>query len=294
MRFYIVSGTSGSGKSVVLHALEDMGLYCIDNLPLELLPPFAEHLRGVGSPAFQDAAVAVDARNLTSDFSRFPDILADLTGQGLECHVIYLDAADDSLLKRFSETRRRHPLTASPGAGRDSAGGVPLAEAIRQERGLLEPIASQAEIRIDTGRTNVHQLRELILDRIRHATDRGMSVLFQSFGYKHGVPVDADFVFDVRCLPNPHWEPPLQPLTGLDAKVVTFLEEQPAVDEMYRDVQGFLERWLPRFEADNRSYLTVAIGCTGGRHRSVYFVERLARFFSENRNNVLTRHRELS
>ncbi|HKJ77704.1 MAG TPA: RNase adapter RapZ [Gammaproteobacteria bacterium] len=285
MRLYIVSGTSGSGKSVVLHALEDLGLYCIDNLPLELLPPFAEHLRGVGSPAFQDAAVAVDARNLTSDFSRFPDILAHLEGQGLECHTLFLDAADDSLIKRFSETRRRHPLT---------DGEVPLAEAIRLERGLLEPISSQAEFRIDTGRTNVHQLRELILSRIQHATGRGMSVLFQSFGYKHGVPVDADFVFDVRCLPNPHWETRLQPLTGLDAKVVTFLEEQPTVDEMYRDIQGFLAHWLPRFEADNRSYLTVAIGCTGGRHRSVYFVERLARSFGEHRNNVLTRHRELS
>lgn len=285
MRLYIVSGTSGSGKSVVLHALEDLGLYCIDNLPLELLTPFAEHLRGVGSPAFQDAAVAVDARNLTSDFSRFSDILANLDAQGMDCHTIFLDAADDILIKRFSETRRRHPLT---------DGEVPLTEAIRQERGLLEPISSLAEFRIDTGRTNVHQLRELILERIERADGHGMSVLFESFGYKHGVPVDADFVFDVRCLPNPHWDPSLQPLTGRDAKVIGFLEAQPAVDEMYRDIEGLLLRWLPRFEADNRSYLTVAIGCTGGRHRSVYFVERLARFFGERQRNVLTRHRELS
>lgn len=285
MKLFIVSGTSGAGKSVVLNALEDLGLYCIDNLPLSLLTPFAEHLRGLERPPFQDAAVAIDARNLTSDFNQFPGIRENLAKLGLACRVIFLDAADDSLIKRFSETRRRHPLT---------DGEVPLTEAIAEERRLLEPISSLADIRIDTGRTNVHQLRDLVLDRIRHSGESGMSVLFESFGYKHGVPVDADFVFDVRCVPNPHWEPGLQPLTGRDRGVIEFLEAQPAADRMFEDIRGFLETWLPEFEADNRSYMTIAIGCTGGRHRSVYFAERLAEYFQAGQRHVLTRHREFS
>lgn len=285
MRLLVVSGTSGAGKSIVLHALEDLGFYCIDNLPVSLLAAFAEEMISSARSPYEDAAVGIDARNLANDLQTFPELLKQLDRAGIDCQTLFLDADDNTLIKRFSETRRRHPLT------RD---GVALADAIARERELLEPIAARADMRLDTSHTNVHQLRELVRARLGEAPTEGLSVLFESFGFKHGVPVDADFVFDVRCLPNPHWEPRLRALTGRDSEVCAFLEGQADVDRMYQSIKTFLETWLPRFEADNRSYLTVALGCTGGQHRSVYFAERLAEHFRTICTRVQTRHRELS
>lgn len=284
MKLLIVSGLSGSGKSVALHTLEDLDYYCIDNLPVGLLEPFAQQLQD-NPPVGQDnAAVGIDARNQSEDLQRFPQILTALRERGIQCEILYLQADDETLLKRFSETRRKHPL---------SKGNLSLADAIRQERSLLEPIAGNAALHIDTTHTNVHQLRDLIQERVGAKTDGTLSLLFKSFGFKHGVPKDADFVFDLRCLPNPHWDARLRPLTGRDNDVVEYLSAQPLVDEMYEVIRGFLETWIPRFECENRSYLTVALGCTGGQHRSVYLAERLGRHFATRYPSVLVRHREL-
>jgi RNase adapter protein RapZ len=284
MKLMIVSGLSGSGKSVALHTLEDLGYYCIDNLPIGLLQAFAMQMLGARGDAYQRAAVGIDARNRPEDLAEFPRMLRELAEAGVACEIIFLQADDDTLLKRFSETRRKHPLTRRE---------ISLADAIRLERGLLEPIAANADLHVDTTRTNIHQLRDLLRERMQRST-RSLSLLFESFGYKHGVPADADFVFDVRCLPNPHWHAELRPLTGLDPAVAQFLEQQPEVSEMFEALKGFLETWIPRFEADNRSYVTVAIGCTGGQHRSVYLAEQLATHFRTIRDNILIRHRELS
>lgn len=282
MKLLIISGLSGSGKSIALHALEDLDYYCVDNLPVELLSAFAAQMNSARSQ-YHDAAVSIDARNLATDFQHFPQIVSNIRQAGLQCEIFFLDADDSTLFKRFSETRRKHPLTRAD---------VSLAEAIRFERKLLEPIATLADWHIDTSRTNIHQLRSLIQARVARQTS--LSLSFVSFGYKHGVPADADFVFDTRCLPNPHWEPQMRLLTGLDADVVTFLENHALVTQMFEDIKTFLETWIPRFEAENRNYMTVAIGCTGGQHRSVYLVERLAAYFLHARPNVLRRHRELA
>lgn len=284
MRLLIISGTSGAGKSITLHALEDIGCYCIDNLPMALIPAFATEMAGAQHHQYETVAVGIDARNINNDFAGFPDLLKKMRADGLECEVIFIDASDETLIKRFSETRRRHPLTDNE---------VPLEEAILQERLMLRPIASLADMQLDSSRTNVHQLRDLVQKRIGRTNSSNMSVLFESFGFKHGVPVEADFLFDVRCLPNPHWEPRLRALTGRDFEVVHFLENHFEVNRMYDEIKGFLESWLPQFAADNRSYMTIAIGCTGGQHRSVYFVERLAEYFRNCEHRVLTRHREL-
>ncbi|MGE0080698.1 MAG: RNase adapter RapZ [Thiohalomonadaceae bacterium] len=284
MKLFIVSGISGAGKSTVLYALEDLGFYCIDNLPVALLPAFAKEL--LGSPKhYSNAAVGIDARNLANDLSVFPDLIGQLHAAGVEIRIVFLDADDGVVITRFSETRRMHPLT---------RGNTPLAEAIRQERALLSPISSRADLTIDTSRTNIHQLRELVRDRLGQTPGGRMSILFESFGFKHGIPVDADFVFDVRCLPNPHWDPQLRALTGRSPEVIEFLGRDPQVERMFNDIAGFLATWIPRFEADNRSYMTVAVGCTGGQHRSVYFTERLSQYFRNRDMRVLTRHRELS
>lgn len=280
-RLIIVSGMSGSGKTIALRALEDLDYYCVDNLPGALLPAFvAEAMRAGVHPRL---AVGIDVRNRPQDLNQLPAILADLAQRGVEYRLIFLDARDEVLLKRYSDTRRRHPLT---------GGGVSLGDAIARERRLLEPVAAIAERRIDTGDLNVHQLRRLI------ATELGMaggplSLLFESFAYKRGVPVDADFVFDARCLPNPHWESALRPLSGRDAAVRAWLEGKPEVGQYLAQVRDFLDAWLPRFEAENRSYVTICIGCTGGRHRSVYLAESLAAHFRAAREQVLTFHREL-
>ena len=284
MRLVVISGLSGSGKSVALRTLEDLGYYCIDNLPAGLLEPFAVQLMQHAHPGIDKAAVSIDARNQLQDLERLQDILGRLTEHGVQPDILFLEAQDSVLLKRFSETRRKHPL---------SRLGVPLHEAIRQERVLLEPLAARASLFIDTTHTNIHELRDMVRQRLAEKTEGVLSLLFRSFGYKHGVPEDADFVFDVRCLPNPHWETRLRPLTGLDEPVAEYLEKSPLVEEMYQNIRDFLESWIPRFQAENRSYLTVAVGCTGGRHRSVYMVARLAEYFTGRLPSVLVRHREL-
>lgn len=284
MRIVIVSGLSGSGKTIALQTLEDLDYYCVDNLPFKLIRPLAQEILAASSVLPPTVAVGIDARNFLDELARFPAILTELRDSGLSVEVLFLQADDEILLKRYSETRRKHPL---------SLGNIPLREAIRQERRLLEPVAAHADLVIDTSDTNLYQLRELVRARI-HATPREvMSLLFESFGFKNGIPADADFIFDVRCLPNPHWEPQLRPLTGLDRPVIEFLDHQADVLEMVTDLSRFLEAWLPRFEASNRSYLSVAIGCTGGQHRSVFIAEALMRHFSKIRQHVMIRHREL-
>jgi len=284
MRLIIVSGLSGSGKSIALHVLEDLGYYCIDNLPIGLLPALAEQVVGEPGAHRGQFAVGIDARTLGADLEGFPAMVEDLQAKGLDCDIFFLEANDATLLQRFSETRRRHPL---------SSDKLALNEAIAKERALLEPLSARADLIIDTSLTNVHQLRDLVRERVSHEAPASLSVLLESFGYKHGVPADADFVFDVRCIPNPHWEPELRALTGRDRPVADYLERQPQVEQLYEDLAGFLERWLPQFESDNRSYMTIAVGCTGGQHRSVYLVERLAEGLQERGRPVLTRHREL-
>ena len=284
-KLVIVSGLSGSGKSVALHTLEDHGYYCIDNLPLFLLKDLALGLKGADGDVFTKTAVGIDARNQPEQLRQLPDLVEKLCDQRFDCRVIYLEAQTNTLIKRFSETRRKHPLTANDRS---------LAEAIELERELLKPILGDADLRIDTTHTNVHQLRDLVRERLGDDSQREVSILLQTFGFKHGVPRDVDFVLDVRCLPNPHWQSELRPLTGRDPQVARFLEESPEVGEMRDDLAHFFDRWIPRFEADGRSYLTVAIGCTGGQHRSVYMGEQLRHHFEAGGRKVMVRHRELS
>jgi len=281
MRLVIVSGLSGSGKSVALRMLEDLGYYCVDNIPAGLLPMFIAHTVRSNEPSYQLTAIGVDARNRPAEIASVPQLLAELKRSGLDCEVIFLRAEDEALLKRYSETRRRHPLSAT---------GLGLAEAIARERQLLEPVANAADLVIDTTRTSVHGLRELMRQRVGERTSGRLSILFESFAYRHGLPGDADFVFDVRSLPNPHWEPGLERLTGRDPAVIEFLERHAPVARMFEDIVHFLEHWIPDFEGSNRSYLTIAIGCTGGQHRSVYLVERLAAHFSRKYPAVLAKH----
>lgn len=286
MRLVIISGMSGSGKSVALHALEDLDYYCIDNLPIGMLPAFSVQILSKPTNDYDNFAVSIDVRNLSGDLSIFPELLEEMRGNDLKCDVIFQDADDTTLIKRFSETRRKHPLTDE---------GTPLSEAIRAERKMLEPVSSCADLVFDTSKTTVHQLRQLIRDRILGSQDNQLSLQFESFGFKHSTPVDANFVFDIRCIPNPHWVPELRNLTGKDPAVIDYLEKHDEVAKMFNDMKHFLTEWIPCFTAENRSYLTVAIGCTGGQHRSVYMAEKLAAHFRESNSNsnVLTRHREL-
>lgn len=284
MNIVIISGLSGSGKSVALHALEDMDFYCIDNLPIGLLSAFAHDFHDQNPTSNSKVAAGIDARNRSDQLEHFPEIISGLRERGINCKILFLQADDVTLLKRFSETRRKHPLSNSR---------TPLADAIERERGLLAPIAANADLFIDTSRTNVHQLRELVMESIGKTHSKGFSLLLRSFGYKHGIPADADFVFDARCLPNPHWQPDLRSRTGLDKQVAEYLESQPVVAEYLEQIEQFLTRWIPQFKADNRSYLSIAIGCTGGQHRSVYLVERLAARLDKSLGELVTRHREL-
>ena len=283
MSFIIISGLSGSGKSIALQALEDVGFYCIDNLPAALLPHFAHQMADVRSE-FSDIAVGIDARNrLFLDTA--PMNLEKLRALGVDYRIIFLEAEEAVLMKRFKETRRRHPLTDTK---------TPLLESIRLEKARLEPLSLSCTRRIDTTHTTAQQLRQLIYEFARGASTRGIMLLFESFGFKHGTPLDADYVFDVRCLPNPYWEQELRALTGRDPAVAAFLEGHPEVAAMQEHIADFLARWLPGFEQENRSYLTVAIGCTGGQHRSVYLTERLAAHFRKQGINTQIRHRELT
>lgn len=285
MKLIIVSGLSGSGKSIVLNMLEDLDYYCIDNLPIGMLPVLLEKFLDTENSAYEDFAIGIDARNLATDLDKFPVLLAMLGVKDIACEVFFLEADDSTLIKRYSETRRKHPLT-----NKD----VPLSEAIQAERKLLYPISSNADLLLDTSHTTIHQLRDLVRDRVKHDSSSTLSVLFTSFGFRHGIPIDADFVFDVRCITNPHWIPKLRALTGADKEVIKYLEEHQDVMCMLGDLKKFMTTWIPCFEADNRTYMTVAVGCTGGQHRSVYFTEQLAKHFATEGRNVLVRHRELS
>jgi UPF0042 nucleotide-binding protein len=285
MNLVIISGLSGSGKTIALHTLEDIGYYCTDNLPAGLLDAYALEFSRPGAARMKKVAVGIDARNNPDQISRFPAVIEDCRNRGINCRIIFLQADDHAILKRFSETRRKHPLTGP---------GITLADAVREERRLLAPISANADIFIDTSLTNVHQLRDLVRDCIGAGEIPGLSLVLRSFGYKHGVPADADIVFDSRCLPNPYWEPALRNLTGRDSAVIEFLDAAPAVHELYADIENFLLKWIPRFEANNRSYLGIAIGCTGGQHRSVYLVERIAVSLRNRFENIIIRHRELA
>lgn len=283
MNFFLVSGLSGSGKSIALQALEDMGYYCIDNLPANLLSRFAEEVINHSEDGLTDCAVSIDSRNRR--FMRsLPANLDELEQLGLSYKILFLEADEEILVQRFSETRRKHPLTDQRTA---------LVEGIRREKELLEPLAAAAARRIDTSDTTSQELRGLVRDFAGREIGESLALLFESFGYKHSVPRDADFVFDVRCLPNPHWEPDLQPLSGLDPEVQEFLVNSTNVGEMISQIRDFIEYWLPAFQAENRSYITVAIGCTGGQHRSVFVADHLARHFKSKPFNVQVRHREL-
>jgi len=284
MRLIIVSGRSGSGKSTALAVLEDNGYYCIDNLPAGLLPQLAENAL-INTELLQPlVAVSIDARNLPSHLSRFPELLEDARSKHIHCDVVYLDADEETLLKRFSETRRRHPLTNTQRS---------LAEAIRVESDLLGPIAALADLKIDPTNLNLYQLRDSIKLRLLNQPEPGTAFLVESFGFKRGMPVDADLVFDVRCLPNPYWKPELRDHSGLEQPVIDYLAAQPDVEEMFQDISSYLLKWLPRFAASNRAYVTIAIGCTGGHHRSVYLTERLGQVLQQSLKNVKVRHRHL-
>ena len=284
MKLVIVSGLSGSGKTVALHTLEDEDYYCVDNLPLGLLPDFVERVSNRTLQPYENIAVGIDARSEANDLRRFNEIIKPLREKNIQLEVIYLQAELSTLIKRFSDTRRKHPLTTK---------GLPLSEAIEVERVLLSAIASEADLFIDTTYTNIHQLRDQIKQQIIKDSGAKLSLLFQSFGFKHGTPTDSDFVFDVRCLPNPHWEPNLRPMTGLDKEVADFLQSQDEVQDMLEHIRQFMKDWMPKFEQQNRYYLTVSIGCTGGQHRSVFIAQQLCDDFSEVIDNVSVRHREM-
>ncbi len=277
MELIIVTGLSGSGKSIALRALEDSGCYCIDNLPATLLPQISQHL----DAAIQHkVAISIDSRSAA--LQALPSAIKQLKASGIQVQVLFLESSVETLVKRFSETRRKHPL---------SDDNTTLAESIAHERELLASMIDYS-LHIDTSNLSANALRNYIRELIEQTTN-SLTVLFTSFGFKNGLPLDADFVFDVRSLPNPHYDPILRPLTGKDVAVQQFLEQQPMVIEMLTDIQHYVEKWLPSFDQDNRSYLTVAIGCTGGQHRSVYFVEQLSTHFKQQKQKVIIRHREL-
>jgi UPF0042 nucleotide-binding protein len=281
-----VSGLSGSGKSVALHMLEDLDFYCVDNIPAALLKPFISHtVRGLGD-TYPRTAVGLDARNRPNEIETIPALVGELRRSGIGCEVLYLHAGDEVLLKRYAETRRKHPLV-------NVDGNVSLREAIASERKLLEPITTAADLVIDTSNMGVHALRALVRDRVERRREGQLSLMFESFGYKHGIPGDVDFVFDVRSLPNPYWEHALRHLNGRDAPVMEYLAGHASVQHMIADLIGFLDRRVGEFAQANRSYLTVAVGCTGGQHRSVYIAEKLADHFRNAFPHVLTRHDSL-
>ncbi len=283
-RVLVVSGLSGAGKTVALRALEDFGYYCIDNFPVSLLPELASEIKQTNSPVYEFVAVGIDARNPPDSLKRFPEILDVLeSSEQFQLEIIFIEAAPEILLKRFSETRRKHPLTDE---------GVSLKHAVLWERELLHPISERADLVLDTSTSNLHDLRHLIRERVVSRSRATMSLQFMSFGFKNGAPHDADYVFDVRCLPNPHWDESLREKTGKDQGVIEFLEREDSVKLMVEQIQNFLETWVTYFENENRSYLTVAIGCTGGRHRSVYVSERLAAYFRDAGKDVLMTHRD--
>ena len=285
MRIIILSGLSGSGKSVALHMLEDLDFYCVDNIPAALLKPFISHAVRSPERTYERAAVGLDARNTAAEIATVPRLTDALRRSGIECEVIFLTATDEELLRRFAETRRKHPM---------SRHDVDLRAAIAMERQLLEPIIYAADLVIDTSRLGVHALRDLIKQRLGERHTGRLSLTFESFGFKHGIPGDADFVFDARSLPNPYWEPALRGLTGRDAEVIRFLEGQTDVAALIADIAQFIRARIPEYVASNRGYLTVAVGCTGGQHRSVYLAEEVAKRLRALKGvEVIVHHREL-
>ena len=285
MKLVIVSGLSGSGKTVALHTLEDAGYFCVDNLPIGLLSEFIDNMIK-SKPALYDlTAVAIDARSGIDDMDRLEGIIGQLRSLDFMTQILFLTSDDNQLLSRFSETRRKHPL---------SSQNLPLKDAIILERKLLENIHANADLIIDTSTLKVHELRQTIVERLLPSTGAELAILIQSFGFKHGVPADTDFVFDVRCLPNPHWEEQLKPLTGKDKSVIAYLESIEEVNQMFRSIADFFKTWLPCIKKENRSYATISIGCTGGQHRSVYLVEKLADELLRQEYNISVRHRDLS
>jgi len=284
MRLIIVSGLSGSGKSVALHILEDLGYYCVDNMPAALLKSVIEEVKTDSDESEQLLAVGVDARNRQEDLESLPRLLEELKQQQIQTELLFLQSSDDVLLQRYRESRRRHPLAEH---------GTALRAAIDRERELMSVIVNAADLIIDTSRTSVYELADTIRERVGSRSTQSLSVLLESFGFKNGIPADADFVFDMRCLPNPYWTVELRGLTGRDKEVSDFLDAQDAFVRMYEDILGFLRRWIPEYDDVHRGYLTVAIGCTGGQHRSVYMTEKLAAALRDMHDPVLTRHNEL-
>jgi len=282
----IVSGMSGSGKSVALRTFEDLGYFCVDNLPADLLPQFVASVLRADEGAPAKMAVSIDVRNRHSDLSNIPEWLSAVGALGLDPRLVFFDANEGALLKRYADTRRRHPL---------SHLGLSLNDAIALERQVLKPLRAIADAVVDTSTLNVHQLRRQVLTEFGIGGDTGMSLLFESFAYRRGVPPDADFVFDARALPNPHWDPVLRPLSGRDAAIRAYLESQADVNLFFEQIRQFLDTWLPRLHVDStRSYATIAFGCTGGRHRSVYLAERFAEHArAQGWDEVAVHHREL-
>lgn len=285
MRLIIVSGLSGSGKSVALHVLEDLGYYCIDNMPAALLKSLLDEITHSQNGDMSRVAIGVDARNPQSDLEALPELVAELRAHDVRTDLLFLQASDEILLKRYGETRRRHPLADHE---------TELRVAIDRERELLGQVINAADLTIDTSRTSVYELAEAIRIRVDGRKDHSLSVLIESFGFKHGIPADADFVFDLRCLPNPYWTPALRSLNGLDDAVIRFLDSQPLFERMYEDILAFLQHWIPEYIGVDRSYLTVAIGCTGGQHRSVHMTEKLASALAESHDPVHARHNEIA
>ena len=284
MRLIIVSGLSGSGKTIALHVLEDLGYYCIDNLPAGLLKSVVEEVSSGPGEVGRGIAVGIDARNRRSDLEALPRLIEDFRRHNIQTDVLFVLADESVLLKRYSETRRPHPLAGE---------GAELRAAIKAERDVLAEVINSADLIIDTSRTSVYELADIIRERVDERPADSLSVLVESFGFKNGIPADADFVFDTRCLPNPYWDLHLRHLTGLDDEVIEFLDDQEAATTMHGDVLAFLKRWIPQYRSSNRGFLTVAIGCTGGQHRSVYMAEKLAASLRELHGPVSTRHREL-
>ncbi len=284
-RFLIISGLSGSGKTIALHALEDLGYYCIDNMPAGLLRSLLDEIRRPNDAVVTRIAVGVDARNRPEDLEALPELISEIEKTGIATDLLFLQAEDDVLLKRYSETRRRHPLANVASE---------LRAAIEKERDLLGPVINAADLVIDSSRTSVYELADIIQNRVDRRRTNELSILLESFGFKHGIPADADFVFDLRCLPNPYWNAELRSLNGLDPEVAEYLDGQPAYEQMYNDILEFLKRWIPEYVSVNRSYLTVALGCTGGQHRSVRMAEKLAAALGDIHDPVHKRHNELA
>ncbi len=282
-RLVIVTGLSGAGKTVVLNALEDLCYYTVDNLPIGFLPAFLRQIAEVREPQYRHMAIGIDARNPVLSLSEFPQRFMEMK-QSMRAELVFVEADEPTLIRRFKETRRRHPL---------SGQFASLATAIHEERRLLGALSEHADLRIDTSHRFVHELRDLVRERIGGRPEASFSLELIAFGYKHGVPADADFVFDVRCLPNPYWDTRLRDRSGRDPEVVAYLEQAPAVCDMTERIGDFLERFLPLFEDENRAYLTIAVGCTGGRHRSVYIVERLAERLRQGGRSPLVTYRDM-